>query len=346
MYIGFVKEQKSSWGYFEGALTYVYVNARESILFDSPDPFVQDGSNTQSYNRYSYCWNNPLKYSDPSGYANDLSWSEVQARNYAWGASYTNVEGQWFSSHWLANQTDEFRKNLFFAIDKKNKGELIAIEQFEKGYSITFGVPYGQGTTKRSYGYLNREEAVLLQDFLNDGVPVQKYNPFRGKSHVLETSYDNNEGNFWRDHNLIPHEPQPQLFIIGTAYPTHFEINFSFTTATPFTGFTIGVSYIRTPEKQGFFFESGFANGLSFGPSLSFNDYSPEFNEKGPTYDDFIGWQETYSAACFLGVNSINSLNSMQGDGSGELYHGKGISLGSGFGVSYSRTKSISIWEF
>jgi len=33
----------------------------------SPDNFVQDPSSSQSYNRYSYCWNNPLKYTDPSG---------------------------------------------------------------------------------------------------------------------------------------------------------------------------------------------------------------------------------------------------------------------------------------
>ncbi|MGC4059082.1 MAG: RHS repeat-associated core domain-containing protein [Chitinophagaceae bacterium] len=32
-----------------------------------PDNYVQDPGNTQSYNRYSYCWNNPLKYTDPSG---------------------------------------------------------------------------------------------------------------------------------------------------------------------------------------------------------------------------------------------------------------------------------------
>lgn len=33
----------------------------------SPDNYVQDGSNTQNYNRYSYGYNNPLKYSDPDG---------------------------------------------------------------------------------------------------------------------------------------------------------------------------------------------------------------------------------------------------------------------------------------
>ncbi|MFA5971547.1 MAG: RHS repeat-associated core domain-containing protein [Lentimicrobiaceae bacterium] len=33
----------------------------------SPDAFVQAPGYTQSYNRYSYCMNNPLKYTDPSG---------------------------------------------------------------------------------------------------------------------------------------------------------------------------------------------------------------------------------------------------------------------------------------
>jgi hypothetical protein len=35
--------------------------------FLSPDPYVQDPLFSQNFNRYSYCWNNPLKYTDPSG---------------------------------------------------------------------------------------------------------------------------------------------------------------------------------------------------------------------------------------------------------------------------------------
>ncbi len=35
----------------------------------SPDNYVQDASGTQNYNRYSYCLNNPLRYTDPSGEA-------------------------------------------------------------------------------------------------------------------------------------------------------------------------------------------------------------------------------------------------------------------------------------
>lgn len=36
--------------------------------FLQADPFIQAASNTQSYNRYSYVWNNPLNTTDPSGY--------------------------------------------------------------------------------------------------------------------------------------------------------------------------------------------------------------------------------------------------------------------------------------
>jgi RHS repeat-associated protein len=35
--------------------------------FLSPDNYVQDPENSQSYNRYAYCINNPMKYTDPSG---------------------------------------------------------------------------------------------------------------------------------------------------------------------------------------------------------------------------------------------------------------------------------------
>ena len=35
--------------------------------FLSPDPYVQNAGFTQNFNRYSYCLNNPLKYTDPNG---------------------------------------------------------------------------------------------------------------------------------------------------------------------------------------------------------------------------------------------------------------------------------------
>ncbi len=40
----------------------------EIARFVSADPFIQSPRNLQSYNRYSYTGNNPLRYTDPSGF--------------------------------------------------------------------------------------------------------------------------------------------------------------------------------------------------------------------------------------------------------------------------------------
>jgi len=44
--------------------------------FLSPDAFVQSPLFSQSFNRYSYCLNNPLKYTDPSG---EIGWAIINA---------------------------------------------------------------------------------------------------------------------------------------------------------------------------------------------------------------------------------------------------------------------------
>ena len=56
----------------------IHMNGRvyDPVLarFLSADPFVQAPGNSQSYNRYSYCANNPLNATDPSGYSFWKDW--------------------------------------------------------------------------------------------------------------------------------------------------------------------------------------------------------------------------------------------------------------------------------
>ena len=54
----------------------------------NPDPIIQDPTDIQNYNRYSYCLNNPLKYTDPSGFMNF-----PEALNYLW--NHTEHGGYW-----------------------------------------------------------------------------------------------------------------------------------------------------------------------------------------------------------------------------------------------------------
>ncbi len=46
--------------------------------FLQADPFVQFEENSQSYNRYSYVLNNPMSYTDPSGFFLDKLWKEIK----------------------------------------------------------------------------------------------------------------------------------------------------------------------------------------------------------------------------------------------------------------------------
>ena len=54
-----------------GSFGIINMNGRiydpNTASFFSPDPFVADASSTQAFNRYSYCLNNPLMYTDPTG---------------------------------------------------------------------------------------------------------------------------------------------------------------------------------------------------------------------------------------------------------------------------------------
>jgi RHS repeat-associated protein len=59
----------------------------------SPDPFVQAPTFSQSFNRYSYVWNNPLKFTDPSGYMLEDAW-------YGWGGGGTGGSEINMSNFW------------------------------------------------------------------------------------------------------------------------------------------------------------------------------------------------------------------------------------------------------
>jgi len=64
------------------AVGLIHMNGRvydpELGRFMSADPFVQAPYNSQSYNRYSYVFNNPLSFTDPTGYTTEATKYDVE----------------------------------------------------------------------------------------------------------------------------------------------------------------------------------------------------------------------------------------------------------------------------
>ncbi len=65
----------------------------------SPDIVIQDPEYSQSYNRYSYCFNNPLRFTDPSGYV-------VRGRNDVLNPYFLYYDFSSFSSDGSSFNTD------------------------------------------------------------------------------------------------------------------------------------------------------------------------------------------------------------------------------------------------
>ena len=103
----------------------------------SPDIAVQDEYNAQSYNGYSYCFNNPLRFTDPSGYVVD-EW-EIDV--------YGNI----------INHKEDKTKDIFYLVEKDKDGNYIRVKDEDGNFkSVAF-----------KYGTILRQKSI---PFSMDGV--------------------------------------------------------------------------------------------------------------------------------------------------------------------------------
>lgn len=86
--------------------------------FLSPDPYVQSPTNPQNFNRYSYCLNNPLKYTDPSG--------EIYGTLFGLISDFVNNIGRTFEGKkwdWIQTKNGfEIDKGLFMMDPNQSTG--------------------------------------------------------------------------------------------------------------------------------------------------------------------------------------------------------------------------------
>ncbi len=145
-------------------LALIHMNGRvyDPLLgrFMTPDPFIQAPSNLQSYNRYSYVLNNPLAYTDPSGYFNLFKKSD-------WAKLTTKILEQ--------------------AGRNKYLGGLIQMDLLANPY---FGPVYGWSTGDwKSVGRAIATEAVIAASVYAGGLAADAYSgPILSAAQGLEYS--------------------------------------------------------------------------------------------------------------------------------------------------------------
>ena len=151
--------------------------------FLSPDPFISNPLSTQDYNRYSYCVNNPLMFTDPSGYmikvyigrsSNELQQEYMAMLNFGSGGgggdyfamAIPHLHGELSSQYNYNYTTDQYINGL---------GETVSSDE-AISCAIRKAGP-GDGTTYLIYqtGYLNRAGAWVGNGhygFVRQGVVV------------------------------------------------------------------------------------------------------------------------------------------------------------------------------
>ncbi len=100
----------------------------------SPDIFDQSTYFTQSYNRYTYALNNPMRFTDPSGY----DWRLV-----GWAYSYqTDMDGNFESETWYP--VKEWETKAYWEAGLNDNGRSIG-GGFNGGFGGGSGVSSGGG---------------------------------------------------------------------------------------------------------------------------------------------------------------------------------------------------------
>jgi hypothetical protein len=119
--------------------------------FLSVDPYIQDPGFTQEYNRYSYCLNNPLRYTDPSGYKKAPVKEDAFIMDYAnyWNRRTLHGGGggsslnSFFRSSGVGRNTSSWLSNDYFVKSAYREGSYssfvtsIETAMWNKGMTIT-----------------------------------------------------------------------------------------------------------------------------------------------------------------------------------------------------------------
>jgi RHS repeat-associated protein len=104
--------------------------------FIQPDNVIQAPDNLQNYNRYAYCFNNPLKFNDPSGHYGEDPTYGYYASGYSFGASaYGSTSYLGYTANYSASWSQSGYSSVTY--DAQN-----ITYSFGSSWSTSYGVSF------------------------------------------------------------------------------------------------------------------------------------------------------------------------------------------------------------
>ncbi|TAL67817.1 MAG: RHS repeat-associated core domain-containing protein [Bacteroidetes bacterium] len=141
------------------------------------DPFIQFPGNSQNFNGYGYCLNNPLKYTDPSGYLMSAAAAYQAAREKGYVHSYA-----YFISDYYQQYFDIYFDSMLGDGGGSGRGG---------SYSMTFQYVGGHSETGKNNDY--SEGCVWVKDKYVSSVTIDVGNfGFAGSFNIAPSSGGNN----------------------------------------------------------------------------------------------------------------------------------------------------------
>ncbi len=121
-------------------------------MFLSPDNFIQSPGNTQNYNRYTYVLNNPMKYTDPSGYMRKpyldgdgrvIYYYDDETGEVIWASEIIGRESYYYGHGWSSNSSQDGGRYYFWSQHVIVDGIASTIYQYPDGnIHVIFGPNY------------------------------------------------------------------------------------------------------------------------------------------------------------------------------------------------------------
>jgi RHS repeat-associated protein len=221
--------------------TLINMNAR---LYDpvagmmlSPDNVLQEPTNSQNYHKYAYCFNNPLKYNDPTGNFGEIPGSSYGMNSYNPYAGYnTNIQTNYVN---ISNTTSSTTFNY--------QSTSISVNYTNQFNSFNFTSTYS------SYNYTT-PESVTWGYYESKSYSFNGVNVFGNQSKV-ELSYPNYASQYKELNQGLNVSPNPNAQGNGGQDPYGNSHGLPVYTAEQFLGANHGKSYFdiitQQPKKDG-----------------------------------------------------------------------------------------------